>query len=61
MECPLDAPRTNNFEGWHCRVKTLAGKADIATIAVVDETGTHAPSLRKLTWSPCKNDFIAIA
>ena len=43
----LDGPRTNNnLEGWHSRVKTLARRADIATIAGVDETGLDETSSR---------------
>ena len=42
----LDGLRTNNnLEGWHSRVKTLPGKADIATIAAVDETGVDETGL----------------
>ena len=44
----LDGPRTNNnLEGWHSRVKTLAGKADIATVGGVDETGVDKTSSRR--------------
>ena len=42
-----DGPRTNiNLEGWHSRV-TLTGKADIATIGGVDETGLDETSSRR--------------
>ena len=44
----LDGPRTyNDLEGWHSRVKTLAGKADIATTAGVDESGLDETSSRR--------------
>ena len=32
----LDGSHTNNLEGWHCRVKTLAGKAHLNIFEMVE-------------------------
>ena len=32
----LDGPRTNNLEGWHIRVKTLAGKTHLNIFEMVE-------------------------
>ena len=42
----IDGPRTsNNLESWHSRVETLAGKAHLNTVAVVEPFKKEKPHI----------------